>query len=461
MNYNPKDISSIINYAKKLVGKSLREVCETDLNFKAFKGKGNFGQLLEKYYFHYNPNSSSSADFSEVGLELKSTGLKKVRKSFFNAKERLSLGIIKFDEIVNEKFETSSLYIKNSHLLLIFYLHDYDLNELDFLIKIVGEWKFPETDLAIIKSDWEFIKNKIKHGKAHELSEGDTFYLGAATKGGKGGNLRGQPNSITLARQRAFSFKQGYLNHIIAKLSNDTSLNYGKLITLKEQINNKTFQKLVEERISPFINKPVDELFEKINNVKLNKNSKNYYANLTKELLGISLDKEIEEFEKAEIKLKTIRLKSNNLPKEDMSFPAFDYIEIYNEDWDNSSFKNILDKKYFFVFFKYDENEVLRLHKVKFWNMPQKDIKEASKVWKKVKEIISNGNIVKEIFNEVRRTNFPNKNFNKIAHIRPHAQNSSDVLPLPVMDKLTKKMEYTKHSFWLNNSYIKDVIYPD
>ena len=64
------------------------------------------------------------------------------------------------------------------------------------------------------------ITNKIKIGKAHELSEGDTFYLGAATKGSKGGNLRGQPYSKILAKQRAYSFKQGYVNHIIASIAN-------------------------------------------------------------------------------------------------------------------------------------------------------------------------------------------------------------------------------------------------
>jgi hypothetical protein len=36
---------------------------------------------------------------------------------------------------------------------------------------------------------------------------------------------------------------------------------------------------------------------------------------LTKAILGIELNKEIEEFEKAEIQVKTVRLKENNLQK--------------------------------------------------------------------------------------------------------------------------------------------------
>jgi DNA mismatch repair protein MutH len=78
MNYNPKDVSSIVNYATKLVGNSLRDVCGDAVKGQGYKGKGNFGQLLEKFYFQYEPNSTSAADFGEVGMELKSTPLKEL-----------------------------------------------------------------------------------------------------------------------------------------------------------------------------------------------------------------------------------------------------------------------------------------------------------------------------------------------------------------------------------------------
>jgi DNA mismatch repair protein MutH len=460
MNYNQYDINSIIEYSKKLVGNTLRDLCGNDINTQHYKGKGNFGQFLEKYYFQYEPNSLSEPDFNKVGLELKTSPLKQINNGNYRSKERLVLNIINYFEVVNQKFENSSFYKKNAHLLLIFYLYQFDTDVLDLVIKIVGEWKFAETDLEIIKQDWNLITNKIKTGKAHELSEGDTFYLGAATKGGKGGNLRGQPFSKILAKQRAYSFKQGYLNHIIATLNNNSTINYGKLITSKEQLKNKTIQEIVIDRFKPYIEKTIEEITEDFNK-NLNKNAKGFYATLTKLILGVSLDKEIEEFDKAEIKIKTIRLKSNNLPKEDMSFPSFSFLDIVNEEWDESSFKEILETKYLFVFFKYDESNILRLNKVKFWNMKQIDILEAKKVWDKVKKIIKNGEIVHEVVDGIRHTNFPNKRFNRIAHVRPHAQNAADTLPLPVKDKITNQSEYTKQSFWLNNSYIRDIIYSE
>ena len=47
---------------------------------------------------------------------------------------------------------------------------------------------------------------------------------------------------------------------------------------------------------------------------------------------------------------------------------------------------------------------------------------------------------------------------NGVCHVRPHGRNAKDTNPLPVKDKLTNATEYTKQCFWLNNSYIKEII---
>ena len=96
--------------------------------------------------------------------------------------------------------------------------------------------------------------------------------------------------------------------------------------------------------------------------------------------------------------------------------------------------------------------------------MPYVDILEVEKVWAKTKDIVSFGEIVKGYKTDKngkisRITNFPNKKFNHISHVRPHATDASYTYPLPTIDKLTKAKEYTKHCFWLNNAYVRDEIY--
>lgn len=455
--YNPNDKNSILEFAKLLKGKTLREACDKSILKHNYSGKGNFGQILEKFYFLYEPNSDSEPDFAIAGLELKSTPLKQLQNKEYRSKERLVLNIINYIEVVNQDFETSSFWKKNANILLIFYLHQAGYDILDYLIKLVDEWNFPKTDLEIIKKDWQLIKRKIAEGKAHELSEGDTFYLGACTKGANANSTRKQPFSDIPAKQRAYSLKQGYVNHIIASIANEATGIYGKLIPSVAVAKKQTIEEIVISKFKPYYNKTVEQILKKTG-VKINTTAKSFYANLTKVILGIELDKEIEEFEKAEIIVKTVRLKENNLPKEDISFSNFKYEEIVNEEWDESNFKDILEHKFLFVFFQF-ENEELILRKVKFWNMPYADILEAEKVWEQTKSIVQKGKIVREVKDGIRYTNFPNKSFNSVSHVRPHATSAADTYPLPTKDKLTKAKKYTKHCFWLNNTYVRDEIY--
>jgi DNA mismatch repair protein MutH len=455
--YNPANKKSVIDYAKLLKGKTLRQICDPKILEHNYTGKGNFGQILEKYYFGYDPNSKSEADFFEIGMELKTSPLKQLKNNEYRSKERLVLNIINYIEVINQQFDESDFWKKNANILLIFYLHQAGYDILDYLIKLVDEWNFPSTDLEIIKKDWELIKQKIANGKAHELSEGDTFYLGACTKGANANSTRKQPFSEIPAKQRAYSLKQGYVNHIIASISDEKTGIYGKLIPSAAVAKKQTIEEVVIAKFKPYYGKTIEQILE-MTGVELNLTAKSFYANLTKAILGIELDKEIEEFEKAEIIVKTVRLKQNNLPKEDISFPTFKYEEIVNEDWDDSNFKDILEHKFLFVFFQF-ENKQLILRKVKFWNMPYADILEAEKVWAKTKDVVSKGNIVKVVKGTTRYTNFPNKSFNSVSHVRPHATNAADTYPLPIKDGLTKANEYTKHCFWLNNTYVRDEIY--
>lgn len=457
LKYDRTNRKSVLEFAQKLKGRTLKEACIGKLEKYGIDNKGGFGQILEKYYFEYQPNSESRADFEEAGLELKSSPLKLITNGDYRSKERLVLNIINYNDVVNQRFEDSSFWKKNSSILLVFYLCEPEKDLLDFLIKLVDVWDFPKSDIEIIKKDWEFIKLKIAEGRAHELSESDTFYLGACTKGSKGGNPRSQPYSTELAKQRAFSLKQGYVNHIIASIANEPTGQFGKLITSVAEVKERSIEDIVISKFAKFYEKSVEQIIQTFG-FNLNSKAKSFYADLTKAILGIGPDMEIEEFSKAEIIIKTVRLKENGMPKEDISFPSFKYETLVNEDWDESELKEIFDHKFFFVFFQF-RDDVLILKKVKFWNMPFKDLEEVRNVWYKTKILVGEGRIVRDISNGVRSTYFPAKSESRVSHVRPHAKNTTDVYPLPKPDIFTKNTEYTKHCFWLNNRYIREEIF--
>ena len=73
-----------------------------------------------------------------------------------------------------------------------------------------------EEDKKQFEIDWNIIVNKIRSGDAHLLSESDTVFLGACTKGSTAAkSLRKQPNNPELAKQRAFSFKTQYMRELL------------------------------------------------------------------------------------------------------------------------------------------------------------------------------------------------------------------------------------------------------
>jgi len=453
--YDSSSKSSILEYAKILEGKSLKDSCG-DIAISSRANKGNFGTLLEEFYFGYKPNSNSEADFYEAELELKSTPLRRLKNGEWVCKERLVLNIINYLDIPYEDFMNSSFWKKNKNLLLVFYLWERELLPLDYVIDLVGIWDFPQKDLKIIQRDWNLIKSKITSGQAHLLSEGDTIYLGACTKGSTSEkSFRKQPFSDELAKQRAFSLKRSYLNTIYNSLNG--SIEYDSILS-ESELDEGSFDDLIVRKIEPYFSLSVKDIQSRLG-LELNQHSKNYFSSISnriiKRILGVSEEKFIEEFEKASITIKSIRVEENGRIKENISLPAFKFEDLIEEDWNDSILKDTIENKFLFVFYKKNA-EQHTLERAGFWNLSSKDMDEFERVFNVTKEIIKSGEIIRDISEKgIVRNNFPKLKDSYLTHIRPHATNRDDTYSLPVPDKKTKQKEFTKQSFWINSSYVE------
>lgn len=467
--YDKTNSKSIESYTKKLIGKTFRDVIDEEdavkerveeYNYQEElneKNKGNLGHIIEENYFGYKKNNDPRPDFHEAGVELKVTPYKINKNGTISAKERLVLTMIDYFSVINEKFENSHLLEKSKKILLIYYL--YDVNKkynLDYRIDYVKLFTPPENDMEIIKHDFELIVDKISKGKAHELSESDTLYLGATTKGSSSKDRQRQPNSDILAKPRAFSFKNSYMtyvlnNYIISENNNEKILN--------KKID-KPFEVYVNDEIEKYKNKSIDELCN-IFKMENNKKPKQLEAMLAYRILGVKGEK-AEEFEKANIKVKSIRLTYNNKIKESMSFPFFNFKELAKEKWEDSKFANELrETRFLFIVYKEDINGKLYLKGSQFWNIPYNDLEyEVKSVWQRTKDIINNG-IVFKIKNDKVLNNLPKARENRVSHVRPHTSKSAYKLRNyeygeieKYADELPDGQYMTKQCFWLNNTYI-------
>jgi DNA mismatch repair protein MutH len=434
-SYDKTSVESIHEFAKQLTGKSLREVVYIPTALINDRNRGDLGSLVESFYFQHRPATNHGPDFPEAGLELKTTGVVKKSDGSYRAKERLVLTMINFESIVGEIWEGSSLLGKCRLMLILFYLYRKELPVVDRIFVLDPLlYSLPNEDLEIIKSDWEFIKKKVESGKAHELSEGDTFYLGACRKGsgGEGEALRKQPFSDEGAKARAFSFKPSYMNKLIGeRASSAKSLGVGQ---------NLSFQEATAIRFDPFVGKSIEEISVLLDHHKKSPNHKGFHRELALRILAHGDDLP-PELAKAGIEMKTVRLQKNGKPKESMSFPGFKFLEIVNEEWEESSFFERLERKFLFVVFQPSPDGIERLSKVTYWNMPYVDRTEAMKVWEETKLRV-----------EIGDTKFPTSNENRVAHVRPKARDGNDKIPMPQGDLRVKQC------FWLNASYIATLL---
>lgn len=429
------------------------------------KGKGGLGVRVEELHFGYKPNAMAAPDFPDAGVELKCTPLKRNQDKSLVSKERLVLNIIDYIQEAEASFESSSFWRKNQLLLLLFYLHESDKDIYSFIFKLIRYWSFPEEDLKIIRDDWEKIHYKIVTGQAHTISEGDTLYLGACTKGSKGGaNKRKQYGTHLLADQRAYSLKSKYLNTIIFEsllspemLDEDFYLSpqqQQKIKKEKEEISSivqsihdynegETFEQLVERKFSPYYGNTIYQIENKLG-VSLTNKSQAISNDVIHAILGVKGSR-ISEFEKADIQQKSIRLEPNGNLKEAMSFSQIQYDDLAEEDdWEDSVWYETLTKRFLFVVFRKSSNKDNKetvLERVFFWTMPYHDLAKARVFWQDTRDKVRMG-----IFDSFMKSDAGN-----ICHVRPKAKDASDVMQ-------TKFGQQKKMAYWLNRKYIFELV---
>lgn len=464
--YDITDKYSIWDYSKKLLGRTLEEA--TGFKMESYnKGKGRLGQMVEYYFFGYEPNSNPTPDFEEAGVELKCTPLKELANKSLQIKERLVCSMIDFSEDPKHPFKESHVYIKCAVMLILFYLHQtrIPVQHLRFLYSVL--WQIPEKDLLIMEQDYNKIVAKIRCGKAHELSEGDTIYLGACRKGQKGDNdvfylLPNGNKSDVPAPKRAFSFKPQYMRTIldfIQKGGSNAATNtsaftegYRNGLVSKEELKKQPLEEILIERFNGYIGKSYAELCSMLGLEQSKAKSK--YALIVNAILtlmgtrgGDDVTKS-EEFIKSGIRIKTIRMLKSGRPKEAMSFENINYSEIIKEDnWFDSRLYELFTSRFLFiVFHEYEENgkSVFRLQKAFFWTMPYDDLKKAEPYWENIKENI--------MANHIDTSFFYRESEHRMFHVRPKAKNASDLTINP-NGGMCKK-----YCYWFNHEYIRHIV---
>lgn len=485
------NISNLHEHANKAVNKKIQDIVYPETVQKYYanpKNKGWIGNSIESDWFGLPNNTRHEADFVDLGVELKVTPIRRT-KNGWSSKERLVLNIFDFNDEYKRQFENASFLEKANLMEIMFYEFIKDVPSPELFIKAATLFNLhdlPEEDMLIIKQDWEIIINKIKEGKAEELSDSLTKYLGATTKGSKSEkNMTTQPFSEKKAHRRSFTLKGSYMSEVVRKIMNgkfESDFQYNRndetnvMIAEKiapypveeraipdfNELRTKSFEDIILDQFRPFLGKTKVEL-GKMFGVKIpKKNDKASTPILAKKMLNLQGDiQDTIEFKKAGIAVKTITVNTatrSKVKKTTEGFKLqnyFNFHELVNEDWDNSELNDYLSSsRFMFVVFEETKNEEI-FKGVKFWSIPLSDLEgQVKETWERTKKIIQLGvELTYKPINKATATgkeyqvlnNLPKMKDDTILHVRPDAKVSSYKL-----NDNKNAMELPTKSFWIN-----------
>ena len=462
--------------------------------------KGRIGNLVQEVYFDQPRDNMSESDLREAGVELKVSPLKFRPRAGLGVKERLLLGMINREDRLPENFCDSHIYQKCKLMMLVYYIDETSQNRTPFEFPFYKSAyvKIPEVDMAMIEQDYKYIRDCVNEGRYDDLHESRAHYLSPCTK-----------NS-----GRAFSFKPSYMNQLFREYINadrilynpdndqetfDIINQYDPIVTNPNDLQNRTFEEIVLDKFEPYKGMTINEIRQSLMDLDDYETwstrasyDKAVFARTTFAMLGITSE-EAEEFVRSNTYVKSLRIEQDGTMNEDISFSAFDFSELLEEEWEESTvYDEMVDRSFLWAIYKHDGTDYI-FKGATFWSLPIEDYETVHSGWEDIRDIIRTGvnfaldikadgeyvttkrgkNRILNSFPDTRNTN-PNrkeyrlcpssKPYNRIISIRPHASlvyyelNSLNYFDtengktngstLPNGDVMTKQC------FWFNNEYI-------
>lgn len=493
-------VEEVHNRGKEAINKQIFELVKDETVEKYWnntKNKGWIGNSIESDWFKIPNNSRHEADIPYLNLEIKVTPIKKNSKGWV-AKERLVLNIFDFNDEYKRTFETASFMEKTALTEMLYYEFKQDVPSPDLFIRQAVLLKLkdlPKEDLLIIKNDWQTIVNKIREGKAEELSDSLTQYLGATTKGGKSEkNMTTQPFSHKKAHRRSFTLKTNYMSFLAKKFMSEDYKESERVISDSNLLRENSFEEIILSKFKPYIGKTKHELGNEFGVKIHSKNDKASSRIIASKMLNLSDDIEkTEEFRKANISLKIVtvnpnsRTRGTNLPKTTEGFKLQnwndEFCDIEIEFEDSQLYRYLTETRFLLAVFEETKNgDVFK--GCKFWNVPVSDVygkiqevydDTKCKLKSGVELTYKSGNYKKGYKVE---NNFINMSDEMIAHIRPDAIdsegayngdfNQKNAMALPCKSRWVNRpperageltFDYMiKQAYWLNPTYLYQAV---
>lgn len=469
---------SVFTYAKALEGHTFREVLDLGIRapgrekaYAAPSFKGGMGNLVEECYFGYPANSDDRPDFHECGVELKVTCIDHNRDGSAKAGERLVITMIRYDRPVVDRLLDSHLWLKMRRLLLVWYERDRRVDRRDQMVAHVVLFTPPPSDMPIIEEDYATITGLVRAGRAQELSESLTDYLGACTKGRTAASswARQWYPPHDMAKRRAFCLKQPYMTYVLNHYVLGSEADADSIVKDPSELAHHGFREHVLSLVEPWRGMTDREMCARLG--LSHTGNKAQWSVLVRRMLGVRTERAAE-FEKAGINVRTVRVEADGSVRESLSLDPFEFSDLAAEpDFESSALFGYFESTTF-LFVAFDDvggERVLR--GATFWRMPASDVEGGlRRCWQEAHDTVVRG-----VRLEARagaggrvtvRNDLPKASDNPVAHVRPHASHAAyDLGDGTVIGNVARDASelpdgrwMTRQSFWLDRGYVAGIV---
>ena len=407
--------------------------------------KSDFGCRIE-LIFGLDCGGSPEPDFPTAHIELKSTKLVH-RKSTWEVGERTSIQMIDYVDVAREDWESATVRNKLSKILFCFYQWQRGTDPDSWPVDVLQLWRPDDQQWRYLRDDWLTIHRKIAVGQADLLSESDTKVLGAATKARDSRVRRPQAAGGPPAKPRAFALKRPFVESIYESLKRRPS-NVESLMQNLDVRSPAAFEAALLQRFTPFVGARISDLARELGIPT--SVAKNYAARVThavvKRLMGVHDPRaRIREFDEFGIETKIVPVKASGTVKESMSFPAFEYEDLVDQNWEESDF-HLRTHRLFIAPIHQPRRDApigeWTLGRPFFWSPTEEEERVMRSEWSMYRDLIATG----------RANQLPTASETRIVHVRPKARDASDTNYAPNVGQLVTKC------FWLNRDFIEGLV---
>lgn len=434
--YDLEDLRAIERHARALVGRRLGDVTAIAADEQlGNRSRGTVGHHLERY-FGLTINSEAGPDFHATGTELKSVPVTP-QGNTFTAKERTFITAIDYASIVDAPFDGSSLDTKTRRTLYVFYEWRGGVPVADLRVRRILMHERDELDELALREAYGHVQRMVRAGRAHELSESDTWGVGPATKDARARGVS-QPFSEEPAKRRAFAWRPAYTTRLfqVAKLAQEP------VVEAPDELTDLIAD--VRDLLLPHYGRSVAELRDRFV-PHVSDTAKSLASTATRALLRAGDAQNLEAFERLGITVRTVRAERTSLrPFESVSFPAFDFLEVADTPWEASPLHEQLNAV-LFVVFTADRSQLprdARLWTAFLWRPAPEDTATMRREYETYRQAIA----------ELPVEEWPQASDTEVLHVRPHGRDKRDRLPLPTGG------DHVRSAFWLNRDYVKRLI---